>query len=36
VVAIPHIAEIPADGAFVIRSLADWTLDTLWVAAQVS
>lgn len=32
VVAIPHIAEIAADGALVVRSLDDWTLDTLWAA----
>ncbi len=32
VVAIPHIADIAADGAMVVRSLDDWTLDSLWAA----
>jgi HAD superfamily hydrolase (TIGR01509 family) len=32
VVAIPHIADIDADGAVVIASLADWSVADLWQA----
>jgi HAD superfamily hydrolase (TIGR01509 family) len=33
VVAIPHIAEIDAMGAYVIDSLEGWTVEALWAAA---
>jgi HAD superfamily hydrolase (TIGR01509 family) len=34
VVAIPHLAAIPTEGAFVVRTLEKWTIDTLWAAAR--
>jgi HAD superfamily hydrolase (TIGR01509 family) len=34
VVAIPHLADIDADGAFVIHSLEGWTIESLWAASE--
>jgi len=32
VVAIPHVAKINTEGAFVISSLEGWTVESLWAA----
>ena len=33
VVAIPHIADIDVQGAYIINTLEGWTLESLWAAA---